>query len=82
MATIKRTKRGKRIAKVFRSGNSQAVRLPKDFQLEVKEVEIIKHNKDIILRPLSKNLSEAYELFAQMPDDFFEEGRKDSLPQC
>jgi antitoxin VapB len=29
-------------AKIFRSGNSQAVRIPKEFQLEGNEVEILK----------------------------------------
>lgn len=40
-----------RIAKVFRSGNSQAVRLPKDFRLEVSEVEISREGDALILRP-------------------------------
>lgn len=39
------------IAKVFRSGNSQAVRLPKDFRLEVSEVEISREGDALILRP-------------------------------
>ena len=40
-------------AKVFKSGNSQAVRLPKDFRLDVDEVEISKEGEAIILRPLT-----------------------------
>lgn len=39
------------IAKVFRSGNSQAVRLPKDFRLEAGEVEISREGDALILRP-------------------------------
>lgn len=39
------------IAKVFRSGNSQAVRLPKDFRLETSEVEISREGDALILRP-------------------------------
>ena len=39
------------IAKVFRSGNSQAVRLPKDFRLEASEVEISREGDALILRP-------------------------------
>lgn len=38
-------------AKVFRSGNSQAVRLPKDFRLDVSEVEISREGDALILRP-------------------------------
>lgn len=43
-----------RTAKVFKSGNSQAVRLPKEFQIDAKEVEIFRENGDLILRPVSK----------------------------
>ena len=36
-----------RTAKVFKSGNSQAVRLPKEFHIDAKEVEIIKENGNL-----------------------------------
>lgn len=39
------------IAKVFRSGNSQAVRLPKEFRFEVAEVEVLREGEALILRP-------------------------------
>ena len=42
-------------AKVFRSGNSQAVRLPKQFQLGVREVEIFKRGEEVVLRPSTKS---------------------------
>jgi len=42
-------------AKVFRSGNSQAVRLPKQFQLGVREVEIFKRGEEVVLRPFAKS---------------------------
>jgi len=38
-------------AKVFRSGNSQAVRLPKDFRFDVEEVEVLREGDAVILRP-------------------------------
>lgn len=38
-------------AKVFRSGNSQAVRLPKDFRFDVEEVEVTREGDAVILRP-------------------------------
>ena len=40
-----------RFAKVFRSGNSQAVRLPKDFRFDVEEVEVSREGDAVILRP-------------------------------
>ena len=39
------------IAKVFQSGNSQAVRLPKDFRFAVDEVEVLREGDSVILRP-------------------------------
>lgn len=38
-------------AKVFKHGNSQAVRLPKDFRVEGDEVEVSRVGRVIILRP-------------------------------
>jgi antitoxin VapB len=40
-----------KIAKVFKAGNSQAVRLPKEFRLNVNEVEISREGDALILRP-------------------------------
>ncbi|OGT37424.1 MAG: virulence factor [Gammaproteobacteria bacterium RIFCSPHIGHO2_12_FULL_38_14] len=70
-----------KFAKVFKSGNSQALRLPKEFQFRGKEVEIFKRGNEIILREKPKNLKHAFELLTSMPNDFFSTGREDSLPQ-
>jgi antitoxin VapB len=40
-------------AKLFWSGRSQAVRLPKDFRLEGKEVRIRRHGASVILEPIA-----------------------------
>ncbi len=37
-------------AKVFQSGNSQAVRMPKEFRFKSKQVEIERRGNEIILR--------------------------------
>ena len=43
------------LAKVFQSGNSQAVRIPMDFRFDVDTAEIFrKENGDVVLRPVSK----------------------------
>ena len=68
------------ITRVFKSGNSQAVRLPAGFQIAVGEVEIFRRDK-IVIREKPKNLARAFELLTQLPEDFFSEGRKDPLPQ-
>ena len=36
---------------VFMSGNSQAVRIPKEFQLKTKQVKIILRNGELVIKP-------------------------------
>ena len=67
--------------RVFKSGNSQAVRIPKAFQLDVKQVEIFSRNGELILRPKPENLAEVLDVFAAFPDDFMQNGREDLPPQ-
>jgi antitoxin VapB len=67
--------------KVFRSGNSQAVRIPREFQFDTDEVEIERRGEEIILRLPVRNLSGAFDALAALPDDFFAEGRQDLPPQ-
>jgi antitoxin VapB len=56
-------------ARVFRSGNSQAVRLPKQFRLKSKEVEIFRRGNEIVLREREGDLARAFELLAGLPED-------------
>jgi antitoxin VapB len=66
-------------AKVFRSGNSQAVRLPKEFRFKAKEVEIFRRGDEIVLKEKSASLAKAFHLITSLPDDL--ELPKDELPQ-
>jgi len=68
-------------AKVFRSGNSQAVRIPREFQFDTDEVEIERRGDEIVLRRPVHDLRSAFDALAALPDDFFGDGRDDSLPQ-
>lgn len=68
-------------ARVFRSGNSQAVRLPKEFRLAGKEVEIFRRGEEIVLREKGKGLARAFEILANLPDDVLPESRQDAPPQ-
>ena len=80
--TIKKAKNSViKFAKVFKSGNSQALRLPKEFQFDSKEVEIFRSGDDVILREKPKSLKHAFELLTHMPKDFFSSGREDTPPQ-
>lgn len=67
-------------ARVFRSGNSQAVRLPKQFRLKSKEVEIFRRGKEIVLREKDDDMIRAFELLASLSDDLLC-ARKDDVPQ-
>jgi antitoxin VapB len=68
-------------ARVFMSGNSQAVRLPKEFRFRSQEVDIFRRGDEIVLRERVGDASEIFDLLASLPDDFLEEGRQDTVPQ-
>lgn len=67
--------------RVFMSGNSQAVRIPKEFQFDVEEIEIFKRGDEIILRKRPRNLAEAFEHIPRMPEDFMADGREQDIQQ-
>jgi antitoxin VapB len=68
-------------ARVFKSGNSQAVRLPKRYQVKAKELEIFRRGNEIVLREKDKDLTRAFELLAGLPDDLELPARSKDLPQ-
>lgn len=68
-------------ARVFQSGNSQAVRLPKEFRFEVDEVEILRQGDDVVLRVPRRSATVVFDALAAMPDDFMADGRDDAPPQ-
>lgn len=72
---------GMAIARVFRSGNSQAVRLPKEFRFKSKEVEISRRGNEVILKEKRTSMRRAFELLAALPDDLDLPGRNKDLPQ-
>jgi antitoxin VapB len=66
-------------AKVFKSGNSQAVRLPKEFRFQSEEVEIFRRGEEVVLREKTKGLERAFWLLANLPIDVdaIEKARKE-----
>jgi antitoxin VapB len=68
-------------AKIFRSGNSQAVRIPKEFQLEGNEVEIVKTGSLLVLRPCKKSWAPLLESLDKFTSDFMKDGRRQRQPQ-
>jgi antitoxin VapB len=67
--------------KVFKSGKSQAVRLPKAFRVKSKEVEISRRGDEIVLRERSGTVARAFDLLAALPTDLRLRGRKEDKPQ-
>ncbi len=68
-------------ARVFQSGNSQAVRLPKEFRLNAERVEIFRRGEEIILREVPVNASAIFDALVSLPADFMADGRDDTPPQ-
>jgi antitoxin VapB len=64
-------------AKVFQSGNSQAVRLPKQYRFESGEVLIFRRGDEVILREKPQSLERAFALICDLPDI----EREDAPPQ-
>jgi len=57
-------------AKLFWSGRSQAVRLPKDFRFQGNEVRIRRHGNAVILEPVADDWAWLDELIGEFDDDF------------
>ncbi len=68
-------------ARVFQSGNSQAVRLPKEFRLNVERVEIFRPGDEIVLREAPVGATAIFDALASLPADFMADGRDDTPPQ-
>ena len=61
--------------KVFTSGNSQAVRIPKEFHIDFSELCIKKIGSSIILTPKESNWENLERSLSEFSDDFMTEGR-------
>ncbi|GES42919.1 AbrB family transcriptional regulator [Rhizobium dioscoreae] len=59
-------------AKIFWSGRSQAVRLPKEFRLDGEEVRIRRQGKAIILEPIPEDWDWLEAVTGPIDDDFVE----------
>ena len=65
-------------AKVFKSGNSQALRLPRQFRLDGTEVDIFRRGDEIVLREKPRTMARAFEILSDLDLDL---DRKDAPPQ-
>ena len=70
---------GKSNSRVFRSGNSQAVRIPRELAYDDvgQEVEIERKGDTLLIRPVyRKKLTGIAEVFAMFSRDFMADGRE------
>jgi antitoxin VapB len=59
-------------AKIFWSGRSQAVRLPKEFRFDGEEVRIRRHGSAVILEPVAEDWGWLDALVGKLDEDFVE----------
>jgi antitoxin VapB len=57
-------------AKIFWSGRSQAVRLPKDFRFPGEEVRIRRHGSAVILEPMAEDWAWLDSIVGKLDEDF------------
>jgi len=72
------------IAKLFRNGRSQAVRLPREFRFEGTEVSVRRDPEtgDVILSPRRKSIKDFFELLDSLgPVEEFMKDRRDPPEQ-
>ena len=68
-------------AKLFWSGRSQAVRLPKSFRMEGSEVRIRRQGRKVILEPIAEDWAWLDAIGGTFSDDFLAGGRQQPREQ-
>ena len=60
-------------AKIFMNGQSQAVRLPKEFRFKEEEVSVQKYGEGVLILPIAKSLDDFKLSLKIFSDDFMNE---------
>ncbi len=68
-------------AKLFWTGRSQAVRLPKEFRFEGEEVRIRRQGNAVVLESIPTDWKWLDEIVEKLGGKFLEEGIEEPLPQ-
>lgn len=69
------------VAKVFNSGNSQAVRMPKEYRFSTDMVEITRQGEGVLLMPKKPEMRRFLELLRELPNDMFSSIRDERPPE-
>ena len=73
----------RKFARVFMTGNSQAVRLPQEFRFNTDKVAIRREGGNVILSPPYRDWADYFERAPRVGEDFvavMEEMRRNPLP--
>ncbi len=62
----------RKTAKLFKNGQSQAVRLPKEFRFDGKEVLVERDGERVILSPLVNGMAAFYNHYKPLPGSLAE----------
>jgi antitoxin VapB len=68
-------------AKLFWSGRSQAVRLPKEFRFDGQEVRIRRHGNSVILEPIASDWAWLDAITGELDEDFVAAVNEQPEPQ-
>lgn len=68
-------------AKIFWSGRSQAVRLPKEFRFDTDEVRIRRHGNAVILEPIAHDWAWLDRVIGPVDEDFARDACEQPVPQ-
>jgi antitoxin VapB len=72
----------KATTRTFKSGNSIAVRIPHEFNLEAgKTFEIKRRGRELVLVEQEETLAGLIDILQSLPADFFADGRDDPPPE-
>jgi antitoxin VapB len=67
-------------ARIFWSGRSQAVRLPKEFRFPGEQVRVRRHGSAVILEPIAEDWSWLDAIAGQLDEDFAQ-GAQEKIPE-
>jgi antitoxin VapB len=73
---VKAAPRARGVARVFWSGRSQAIRLPKEFRVEDRDLLIARRGKALVLEPRHEPVDSKgwprsfWQIFGALPDEF------------
>lgn len=68
-------------AKIFKNGQSEAIRLPKEFRFNAKEVFIHKIGNAVIILPKDNPWKNFIESLGEFSDDFMSERQQPTVSQ-